>query len=305
MQYTVAAAAKAAGISPWRLRTWERRYGIPSPDRSASGRRVYSEDDVAVIKRMASLVEQGFPASHAAETARVEAASDLPMPDDGSTEPDDPRITELIAAAGALDEDACTALIQDVVAELSWSMALERVLLPALRLIGVLWQRGEVSVMQEHFFSQLVLRELMHAIASAPPPEVDAPLVLLAGAEDEQHEIGLLALWLLLRERRIRVLCLGPDVPAGELAAAVEQARPAVVCLSATAATSAPMLGVSARALLLARTRARVFVGGAALEAPGAMTAIPATALPHPLGEAVDILVDHAQRANEADHRNE
>ena len=31
MKYTVQAASKATGVSSARLRTWERRYGVPPP----------------------------------------------------------------------------------------------------------------------------------------------------------------------------------------------------------------------------------------------------------------------------------
>ncbi|MCA9849313.1 MAG: MerR family transcriptional regulator, partial [Dehalococcoidia bacterium] len=34
MRYTVRAAARATGVTEGRLRTWERRYGIPKPGRS-------------------------------------------------------------------------------------------------------------------------------------------------------------------------------------------------------------------------------------------------------------------------------
>jgi MerR family transcriptional regulator, light-induced transcriptional regulator len=59
VNYTVKAAARATGMSESRLRTWERRYGIPSPGRSATGRRRYNDDDLALIRRMAALVHVG------------------------------------------------------------------------------------------------------------------------------------------------------------------------------------------------------------------------------------------------------
>ena len=53
MAYSIKAAAMATGISESCLRTWERRYGIPRPTRSSSGRRRFDESDLGVIRRMA------------------------------------------------------------------------------------------------------------------------------------------------------------------------------------------------------------------------------------------------------------
>jgi MerR family transcriptional regulator, light-induced transcriptional regulator len=293
MRYTVAAAASAAHISPWRLRTWERRYGVPNPERSDTGRRMYSDEDLRLIKRMASLVDQGFPASQAASVALGER--DAGAISDEAPPAADPRLATLIESARGLDEPASVATIREAAAELGWGEALESVVMPALAEIGRLWSRGELSVMQEHFCSQLVRRELMHAVAQLPDADPTGPLVLLACPEDEYHELGGLALWLLLRERGVRVLALGPDVPASELVAAARTALPDVVCLSGVAPASGPALAVAARALLAVRSGARVFVGGPAVASAAAADAVPATVLPQSLTTAVDVLMAEAR----------
>lgn len=78
MSYSVRAAALATGVSGDRLRTWERRYGVPAPVRATNGRRLYDDGDLAVIRRMAMLVESGWSAVSAAAAVREETA--LPAP---------------------------------------------------------------------------------------------------------------------------------------------------------------------------------------------------------------------------------
>ncbi|MEI8360046.1 MAG: MerR family transcriptional regulator, partial [Deltaproteobacteria bacterium] len=77
MQYTVRAAALATGFSGDRIRTWERRYGVPSPARSSTGRRLYEESDLAIIRRMAALVDSGLSAVSAAKAVHEEAAQSI------------------------------------------------------------------------------------------------------------------------------------------------------------------------------------------------------------------------------------
>ncbi|MDA0302289.1 MAG: MerR family transcriptional regulator, partial [Chloroflexi bacterium] len=72
MEYTVRAAALATGVSEDRLRTWERRYGVPEPPRTKTGRRLYGEGDLAVIRRMAALVDSGLSAASAAAAVHAE-----------------------------------------------------------------------------------------------------------------------------------------------------------------------------------------------------------------------------------------
>jgi DNA-binding transcriptional MerR regulator/methylmalonyl-CoA mutase cobalamin-binding subunit len=293
MQYTVQAASRATGVSPARLRTWERRYGIPRPARSATGRRLYEDDDIAVIRRMAALVEAGVPAAQAADAALAEVESgtviDLPV----APAPEvDPLVVDIADAAERYDEPALVAAIDAAVDRSSWRGALGTVLFPALRLIGERWQRGELSPSAEHFASALARRQLLAAVAALPDPALDAPVAVLACPEDERHDLGATALWLLLREAGARVIFLGADVPTPELTATLRRTDAPVVSLSATAPNSLPMLGVAARALVAARVRARIFVGGPAFDDAAASEDVPGVRLPAPIGDAANTLID-------------
>lgn len=286
MEYTVHAAGRATGISPWRIRTWERRYGVPAPRRDSGGRRTYSEADLLVLRRMAALVDQGLSASHAADAVRRE--EDAAM--DPTTPPAiDGRVAILVDAAALFDEHDCIEALGSATAG-GWTAALETVVMPALREVGSRWERGEASLAAEHFLSQLIQRELLAAVAALPQPAARAPRVLIACAQDDFHDLGAIALWLLLRERGAEVVCLGADVPARALVTATAAVRPQVVCLTGVASTSTPMLAEAARALIEARTDARVFVGGPAARGHASDT-VPAPRLPESLAEAVDVLL--------------
>ena len=66
MQYNAKAASNATGIAEETLKTWERRYGVPKPQRSETGWRQYTDEDLALIRRMAQLLDSGMSASNAA-----------------------------------------------------------------------------------------------------------------------------------------------------------------------------------------------------------------------------------------------
>jgi len=80
----IGAVARELGISPSTLRTWERRYRIVLPERGAHGERLYSSDQVQILRRVLALTRTGLRAraAHSAavgpqplRSARVELAA--------------------------------------------------------------------------------------------------------------------------------------------------------------------------------------------------------------------------------------
>src|SRR3954469_10591268 len=67
--------SQMSGVSTATLRAWERRYGVPSPTRTASAYRLYSDADVVVIKTMRDLVSEGMAAAEAARSVLAAKAN--------------------------------------------------------------------------------------------------------------------------------------------------------------------------------------------------------------------------------------
>lgn len=263
MRYSVKAAARATGISESRLRTWERRYGIPRPGRSETGRRQYDDDDIAVIRRMSSLVEAGMSASDAADAARI-SSPPAPAVDAVVRPADHALVAVLVEAASTFDEAGFVAAVRRARDEMGWALALESVILLALKRIGYAWMEASASVATEHFASQIVRRELGAALSGLPLPDEEGPLLLLACPEAEEHELALLSLALLLRADGQRLVYLGADMPTIDLLSAIEATKPAAVCLAATTDMGRASLVRASRSILAARGP-RLFLGGPAV----------------------------------------
>ena len=266
MNYTVKAAARATGVSESRLRTWERRYGIPSPARSATHRRLYDENDLAVIRRMAALVEAGLSATDAADAARAGFTDEGPG-NTPSSRPAHPLVGQIVRAAEVFDEPAMVQAVLEGVRTLGWAAALDTLIFPALRQIGTSWESATIPPAKEHFASE-VLRRAIAAEVHATKLMSDRPLVLLACPEGERHDLGLMALWLLLRKEGANVVYLGADVPTVDLLEVDAALRPDAICLSATGATGLASL-VRATRIILASRSVHLFIGGPAVSLTG------------------------------------
>ncbi len=71
--------AERTGLAAGTIRMWEQRYGFPEPQRTPSGYRVYSDDDVDLLRRVAAFRERGLSVPASLERARVgSAGSDRP-----------------------------------------------------------------------------------------------------------------------------------------------------------------------------------------------------------------------------------
>ena len=58
--YTISEAADRAGVSVDVLRAWERRYGVVTPQRTATGYRLYDVATINTIRAMRQLVKEGW-----------------------------------------------------------------------------------------------------------------------------------------------------------------------------------------------------------------------------------------------------
>lgn len=238
-RYRIQVVSKMCGVSTATLRAWERRYGVPSPARTASAYRLYSDDDIALIKKMRDYVVSGMAAAEAARTV-IETASTAP-PHSAANAGDafsDAR-ERIVDAAIRFDPDALEAEVSKALALGPAVSIFERTLGPALERIGDLWQEGSITVAQEHLASQVLGATLLHLLKLAQPTE-SARRVLLAGFADEDHVLGLVGIGLRFCAWGFRTILLGARTPPAAVARAVESLEPEVVALSVSISPELP-----------------------------------------------------------------
>jgi DNA-binding transcriptional MerR regulator len=221
--------SRRSGVSPELLRAWEHRYGLLRPTRSDGGFRLYSPQDERRVAVMQSQLERGLSA---AEAARAALDEEIVPAARAQTPVLERSVGELRAALDAFDESAAQSALDRLLSGFSVEVVLREVVLTYLRELGDRWERGEASVAQEHFASQ-VLRGRLLGLARNWDRGA-GPRAVLACMPDEQHDLGLIAFGLGLRDRGWRITFLGPDTPLDTLTDAVTTLEPEVVVLTAT-----------------------------------------------------------------------
>jgi DNA-binding transcriptional MerR regulator len=226
-QLRIGELSRRVGVNPALLRAWERRYGLLDPARTSGGLRLYGAADERRVRDMQAGLRRGLSAAEAARAAVAGAAAGE-GPGLGS---DYARLAE---ALEALDAEPAHATLDRLLATFTLETVLSEVVLPYLHELGERWSRGEASVAQEHFASNLIRGRLL-ALARGWE-RGGGPLAVLACAPGEWHDLSLVAFGLALRGRGWRVAFLGANTPVASVADAAATLRPELAVVSAVTA---------------------------------------------------------------------
>jgi MerR family transcriptional regulator, light-induced transcriptional regulator len=230
MQLRIGELSRRSGVSPELLRAWERRYELLQPERTTGGLRLYSAADLERVQAMQRHIGDGLAAREAADLAKQARAE----PSRDTAQVPAAARAELARATDAFDEPRAQALIDDLLARTTIDALLSGIVIPFLHELGERWERGEVSIAQEHFASNLLRGRLLGLARGWG--RGNGPAALLACPEGEHHDLGLVAFGLALRERGWRIDYLGGNTPVASIAEAAATIEPELLVLSAVSA---------------------------------------------------------------------
>jgi len=138
----------------------------------------------------------------------------------------------LATALDEFDEPAAQAVIDHLLSMLTVESVIRDVLMPYLGELGERWARGSVSVVQEHFASNVIRGRL--AGLGRGWGHGHGPRALLACLPGEQHELALLAFGVVLNRTGWRITYLGADTPLDDVTQATTEMTPDLIVLAAT-----------------------------------------------------------------------
>ncbi len=239
---SIGALSRASGIPIETIRTWERRYGFPAPERKPSGHRVYPLSCVPRLRRIAEALGHGHRA------AEVVAASDAELSELlRATTPRVPGLP-LGETKRAGDIDDLLEFVQTFDANrLTWQLLTDWAVLgpieflkgrlaPLVHAVGEAWKSGRLEIRHEHFLSERV-GDLLRTLRLQFEERANGPLVVFASLPGESHGLGLQMAALLLAVAGCRILFLGTEVPIAQVVTLAKDMDAGAVALSVSAAT--------------------------------------------------------------------
>jgi methanogenic corrinoid protein MtbC1 len=292
--YSIKQASIRSGVSVPLIRAWERRYGVISPQRTASGYRLYDDESIATLVCVRELTESGWAAS---EASRAVLAGEVPIarsatviPEPLSGEAAHARqaalVESFVEAASVMDITATGAALDEIFAQGSFEAIVDDLLMPALVAIGRAWSEGVLDVAAEHAASAAVHRRLSALYEAAAA--LGDPQLVVGLPPGSRHELGALAFAVAVRRLGVGVIYLGPDVPVSSWVYAIEQNRARVAVIAVVQEVDRIAAIDVATALSDAGTGPTLAVGGGNARWDGAEEA-GMVVLPDRINEAVGV----------------
>ncbi|MGV3756328.1 MAG: MerR family transcriptional regulator [Verrucomicrobiota bacterium] len=253
LQHPIKVVARRTGLTQHVIRVWEKRYGVVSPSRTATNRRLYSESEIERLHLLCQLTQAGHGICRIAQlpterlrslysettqtTAPITAA---PIPVTPS--PAAPSISSVSDAAERYLEEAMIAIrtlndvaLDDVLSraavELGHQGLLQKVITPLTNRIGMDWEDGTIKIAHEHFASSVLRTFLCNSAKPFALPD-SAPVLLVATPSGQIHELGAVLVAAAATNKGWRVKYLGTNLPSCEINGAAVQSKARAVALS-------------------------------------------------------------------------
>lgn len=261
VHYPIRVVARLTGLSTDTLRAWERRYGAVTPVRDGRGR-VYTPAHVERLTTLARLVDQGHAIGRIAgmSDAALQQLQHQGDPPAVSSSPATNRDAALLDAARHYDLDTVESLLSRQAVLLPPAELIFSIVLPLLRDAGTRWESGLIRPSHEHLLSA-VIRNVLGGVLRTLPRRSSASGIVMATLQGERHELGLLCGAVLAAAAGLRVLYLGPDLPAADIVHAAAHSDARIVLTTATVPKT--ISAAQWKGLAAAKRHIELWAGGA------------------------------------------
>lgn len=294
--FPISAVSEATGVPTVTLRAWERRYDFLQPHRTPKGHRLFSVEQINLIRRVTALINSGIPVSRVGDLIRQETL--LSARDGGShVETWESAREDMLAAVKNFDEKHLDEIYERSLSHFSETRVTEQLIIPMLKRLGTSWQKGDTGVAEEHFFS-IYIRNKLGARWHHGQRTIAGRRLVVSCMPGERHEYGLLFFALVARSRGFDPILLGADMPIQELAKVARKTGSAGIVISSTIQPGWQLVERDLRSL--ARdVEVPVFVGGAGIvDMVGALEAVGVIPVGAELLDGIETIFTHLTQSH-------
>ena len=242
-RFPIKIVAQRTGLTVHAIRVWEKRYNIVTPFRTETNRRLYSEKDIELLGLMFRATQSGYSIGSVAdldadtlkemlgaakEVSSAESSQPQMVTPTGSTKL---YLDESLSAIINFDSNTLERILLRASIDLTQPALLQELIVPLLEKVGELWHEGTIRIMHEHL-ATAVISPFLANLRNAYRPVINAPTIVIATPLGQIHDLGALIIAVVAASVGWRVVYLGSNLPAEEVAAAALKERSKVVALS-------------------------------------------------------------------------
>ena len=168
----IGVVAEKTGVAAATLRAWERRYGVPAPQRTEGGRRVYEAGDVELVRQLKRLSEAGIPPSVA--VLRLAALETDRTEQPGADERTYIEVVNrILNAIDSYDPGHLDSELRRIMHLGDPLEVFARVMVPVMGKLGEMWdQDSNLAIAQEHLTTETfrVIAQDLHRLSLPAAP---------------------------------------------------------------------------------------------------------------------------------------
>ena len=168
------------------IRAWERRYGLLNPERTNKGHRLYSENDVATIEKILSLVARGVPLGKVKSLLTEDSLDEGYDTADTWAEP----IVKLVDAIQGYSSSRIEHLIDEYFLNYPPSICREQLIEPSLERLA----QGDDKQATYLFAESELIRYAVLRLNTKVAKSARVPLMLFCGENTPLWRLALLAM---------------------------------------------------------------------------------------------------------------
>jgi DNA-binding transcriptional MerR regulator/methylmalonyl-CoA mutase cobalamin-binding subunit len=268
-QYSMRAASLQSGLSADVIRAWEKRYGAVAPQRTSTGRRFYGQSEVERLQLLREATLQGHSIGRVANLPdselRALVGSAPTVAEHTETAPHsffiDSYLEQCLRAAQQLDANALENSLARALVQFGPTAMIEELVAPLIDRIEEMWIAGTLQIAEVHLASA-TLRNFLSSLMRHAGVLPSAPTLVMAAPARQLHELGALLAGATAAHCGWKVLYLGANLPAAEIALAATRSRAHAVALSLVSPKNDTELPGELRQLRRALPDTAILVGG-------------------------------------------
>lgn len=240
-KYSIGYVQKRTGLSVHVIRAWEHRYQAVTPLRGDNDHRVYSAADIERLQLLRMVTAAGRNIGQVArlstdelkQMVQEDQQKDIYAPHSLSSA--FLNVDELLGIcmrqvesldAAALEESLLRASIH-----LSRPDLINKLIVGLMQKIGESWRDGKFRIVHEHV-SSAVIRTFLGTLSQESTTNESAPRIVVTTPSGQMHEFGALLAAATAAGEGWQVYYAGPNLPAEEIAAAVERVHARALAIS-------------------------------------------------------------------------
>ncbi|QKS71064.1 MerR family transcriptional regulator [Paenalkalicoccus suaedae] len=232
-KYNIKAVSTLLGIHPGTLRAWERRYNIIEPVRNDAGHRLYTDEQLRILKWIVHKVDNGFTIGQAVDLLSKQGGASVYEQEHGHQDQMEAVRQQLMTSLLKFEERKSNELLDHAFGMFSIEKVLIDILGSILIEVGDKWEKGDISTAHEHFVTAF-LRTRIGMVFNNLPINGFLPKVICVCGPDDMHEIGLLIFTFFLKRRGYETIYLGAGIPKDDVIEVVDEVKPKMVVISCT-----------------------------------------------------------------------